>query len=116
MKIKKNDTVKILYGKDSGKTGKVMKVFPKEEKLVVEGMNVFKRHAKGDGRKRKSEIVDLIKPMHVAKVMLLCPSCKKATRIALQEGKRICKKCKKDLDQVIEKKETKKEVKKETKK
>ncbi len=112
MKIKTNDTVKILYGKDAGKTGKVLKILPSEGKVVVEGMNVFKRHLKGDGRQRQSEIVDLIKPMPISKVMLVCPACKKTVRVGykVEEKKRarICKKCNKNVDKVIEKKETKK--------
>ncbi len=118
MKIRKNDIVKILYGKDAGKTGKVLKIFPAENKLVVEGVNVFKRHLKGDGRKRKSEIVDLIKPMNVAKVMLVCPLCKKTTRIGMENGERVCKKCNKKISEFVEKKEketTKKKVKKTNK-
>ncbi len=97
MKIKRNDTVKILYGKDAGKTGKVVKILPKEDKVVVEGMNIFKRHMKGDGRKRKSEIADIIKPINVAKVQLICPACNKATRIGMEKGERICKKCNKKI-------------------
>ena len=116
MKIRKNDTVKILYGKDAGKTGKVLKVLPKKEQIVVEGVNVFKKHLKGDGRQRQSEIVDLIKPMNVSKVMLMCPSCKKTTRVSLEKDKRICKKCSKNIDNVVEKKEVKQVEKKTVKK
>ncbi len=116
MKIRKNDTVKVLYGKDSGKRAKVMKIFPKEKTLVVEGLNVFKKHVKGDGRKTKSGIVDLIRPMSIAKVMLVCPSCDKATRVSMEGGKRICKKCTKKIDGVIKKEEKKKVEKTEKKK
>jgi large subunit ribosomal protein L24 len=118
IKIRKNDIVKVLYGKDAGKTGKVLKVVAKENKVVIEGLNIFKKHLKGDGRQRQSEIVDLIKPVDVAKVMLVCPACKKPTRIGLDNGKRICKKCNKKVDNVVvEKKEEKKPaVKKVTKK
>jgi large subunit ribosomal protein L24 len=114
MKIRKNDTVKILYGKDAGKTGKVLKIFPSEGKVVVEGMNIFKRHLKGDGRQRKSEIVDLIKPIPVAKVQLICPACKKPTRVGMENGERVCKKCSKKVGDVIaaEKKEKKVDTKK----
>lgn len=116
MKIKRNDTVKILYGKDAGKTGKVLKVLPAENKVVVEGMNIFKRHLKGDGRKRKSEIADIIKPMNVAKVQLICPACGKPTRIGMEKGERICKKCNKKVSEGAEKKEEpKKKVKSKTK-
>ncbi len=108
MRIKKNDIVKVLYGKDAGKTGKVLRVLVKEAKVVVEGVNVYKRHLKGDGKTRQSEIVDLVKPMDISKVMLICPVCKKSTRVGLEraaDGKktRICKKCNKDVDSVEEK-------------
>lgn len=116
MKIRKNDTVKVLYGKDSGKRAKVMKIFPKENTLVVEGLNVFKKHVKGDGRKTKSGIVDLIKPMNAAKVMLVCPSCDKPTRVSMENGDRICKKCKKKVDGVVKKETEKKETGKKEKK
>ena len=120
MKIKKGDTVKILYGKDSGKQGTVVAVDIKNEKVVVEGVNIFKKHIKGDGRTKTSEILSVVKPLDVSKVMLICPVCNKATRVSLRredgKGIRVCKKCKKDIE-VVEKAETeKKEVKKSTKK
>ena len=118
MKIKKGDTVKILYGKDSGKTGAVVAVDLKNQKVVVTGVNLYKRHLKGDGRTRTSEILTIEKPMPVAKVILVCPLCGKTTRIALkrEDGKviRICKKCGKVIEAKeeekveVEKKETKK--------
>ena len=105
MKIKKGDTVKILYGKDSGKRGVVVAVDLKNDKVVVEGLNLYKRHLKGDGRQRTSEILIVEKPFPVSKVMLICPSCDKPTRIKKiihENGKRdrICKKC----DQIIDRK------------
>jgi large subunit ribosomal protein L24 len=117
MKIKKGDTVKILYGKDSGKTGKVLRVVDKESKIVVDGVNVYKKHIKGDGQKRTSEIVEVVKPMNVAKVMIVCPECSKTTKIGMKiiDGKkmRICKKCGKvfELNNVAEVKVEKSEKK-----
>jgi large subunit ribosomal protein L24 len=118
MKIKKGDTVKILYGKDSGKTGSVVAVDLKNQKVVVTGVNLYKRHLKGDGRTRTSEILTIEKPIPVSKVILVCPSCGKTTRIGLKrEGDkvvRICKKCGKVIEAKreekieIEKKEFKK--------
>ncbi len=118
MKIKKGDTVKILYGRDSGKTGPVVAVDLKNQKVVVTGINLYKRHLKGDGKTRTSEILTIEKPMSVSKVMLVCPLCGKTTRVALKrEGDkimRICKKCgkvieaKKEEKVEVEKKETKK--------
>jgi large subunit ribosomal protein L24 len=110
MKIKKGDTVKILYGKDSGKKGSVVAVDLKNNRVVVEGVNVFKKHVKGDGRTKTSEIITIVKPLDVSKVMLICPVCGKATRVELkrENGKvvRICKKCGKDVNATVEKKET----------
>ena len=107
MKIKLGDKVKVLYCKDSGKTGLVVKSLPKKDQIVVEGINIYKRAVKGDGRQKQSEIVLINKPLNIAKVMLLCPNCGKATRIAIGEkGNRICKKCSKkiDIDKVVKEK------------
>jgi large subunit ribosomal protein L24 len=121
MKIKKGDTIKVLYGKDAGKQAPVIAVNPKKNTVVADGLNVYKRHIKGDGRNKNSEIVNIVKPMPVSKVMLVCPECKKATRVEMKiEGDkkvRVCKKCKKVIDKVeTEVKEEKKETKKTTKK
>lgn len=119
MKIKKGDTVKILYGKDSGKQGTVVALDIKNKKVVVDGINVYKKHVKGDGRNKKSEILTIVKPLDVSKVILICSNCGKSTRVGLKrEGdkiERICKKCNKVIE-IIEKKKEEKEVKKETKK
>jgi len=118
MRIKKGDTVKILYGKDSGKKGKVVAVDMKNSKVVVEGINIYKRHVKGDGRTKTSEIISIVKPMNISKVILICNNCGKSTRVGIKrtEGvvSRVCKKCGKDIEIVkeVEKKET---VKKESK-
>ncbi len=114
MKIKKGDTVKILYGKDSDKSGRVVAVDLTKRMVVVEGLNIYKRHLKGDGKKRTSEILSIEKPLSVSKVMLVCPMCNKATRVSLRREDnnvvRVCKKCGKDLEtNKIEKEEVKKE-------
>jgi large subunit ribosomal protein L24 len=118
MKLKKGDTVKVLYGKDSGKTGKIVRVMQKSSKVVVDGVNIFKKHVKGDGQRRTSDIVEIVKPMGVAKLMVVCPDCGKTSRVVMKEieGKmvRVCRKCGKSLDavkaekKVVEKKVTKK--------
>ena len=119
MKIKKGDTVRILYGKDSGKQGTVLAIDVKDNKVVVEGMNVYKKHVKGDGKKKTSEILSIVKPMSISKVILICNNCGKPTRVGIkrEEGKveRICKKCNKVIE-VIEKKEEPKKEKKVVKK
>jgi len=116
MKIKKGDTVKVLYGKDAGKTAKVLHVFLKSERLIVDGLNTFKKHIKGDGQKKKSEIAVVVRPMPIAKVQLVCSLCGKPTRVAMkrENGKvvRVCKKCGKTID-VIKEKVEKSKVKKE---
>lgn len=112
MKIKKGDNVKILYGKDNGKHGVVLAI--SNGKVIVEGMNMFKKHVKGDGKEKKSEILTIAKPMDISKVMLICNSCGKPTRVSLKReaGKveRVCKKCGKTIE-VIVKEEVRKEVK-----
>ena len=100
MKIKKGDTVKILKGKDRGKTGEVEKVFPEKGKIVVAGINVYKRHKK-PADKKPGGIIDLIKPLPVSNVMIVCPKCSSGTKVGykIEAGKkyRLCKKCKEVL-------------------
>lgn len=97
MKIKKDDQVKVIKGKDSGKLGKVEKVFSKEGKVLVEGVNQYKRHIKARMQGQKSEIITLTKPLPVTNVLVMCPKCKQPTRLGvkvLKDGKvRVCKKC-----------------------
>lgn len=101
MKLKKGDSVSIVRGKDSGKKGTVQKVFAKEAKVLVEGINQFKRHLKSRMPGQKSEIITLTKPLSLANVQLICPKCKKLTRVGykmLKEEKvRVCKKCNAEL-------------------
>ncbi len=97
MKIKKDDTVKILAGKDRGKTGKVIKVNPKSGKLIVEGLNVYKKHMRPKKQGEKGEIIKISRPMNVSNSMIVCPNCKQATRVGFRLEKdnkfRYCKKC-----------------------
>jgi large subunit ribosomal protein L24 len=97
MKLKINDTVKVTLGKDNGKTGKIEKVFPRKNMVLVNGINMYKKHIKSQGESQPGGIVDITKPMYVSKVALICPKCKKITRVGYQGvGKkkvRICKKC-----------------------
>jgi large subunit ribosomal protein L24 len=106
MKIRKGDTVKVLYGKDAGKKAKVLRSFPLIGKVIVDGVNVAKRHMKGDGKDRASAIVSIVKPMNIAKLQLICPNCGKATRVKIERdeaGKsyRVCKACGKRIDQAV---------------
>lgn len=97
MKLKKGDTVKIVKGKDSGKTGKVERVYAGTGKVLVEGVNQYKRHIKAKTANQKSEIVTITKPLPVSNIALVCPKCKKPTRVGYKMLKsdkvRICKKC-----------------------
>lgn len=97
MKIHKNDQVKIIRGKDSGKLGKVEKVFAKTDKVLVEGVNQYKKHIKARMQGQKSEIITITKPLALSNVLVVCPKCKQPTRVAvkvLKDSKvRVCKKC-----------------------
>lgn len=98
LKVKTGDTVLIHVGKDRGKTGKVLRVFPKEGRLLVEGRNIVKKHVRPRRAGEKGQRVEVPSPMPVARVMLICSQCQKATRVAIRrtpDGKRErqCKKC-----------------------
>jgi large subunit ribosomal protein L24 len=97
MKIKKGDRVLIISGKDRGRKGKVLKVFPKERKILVEGINLVKKHQRPRRSGEKGQIIQLPKPIDVSNAKLICSKCGKATRVGhkIVEGKkfRICKKC-----------------------
>lgn len=101
MKLKKGDEVKVVQGKDNGKTGKIEKVYSREHKVLITGVNQFKRHVKARAQTQKSEIITITKPLPVANVALLCPKCKKQTRVGyMMDGDskvRICRKCGKQL-------------------
>ena len=96
-KIKKGDKVKILTGRDKGKTGKVDRVLAKKGQIIVSGVNVYKKHIKHQSEKQPGGIVELNRPLAVAKAVLVCPKCNQATRVGFslsgKEKQRICKKC-----------------------
>lgn len=98
MKLKKGDTVKIIAGKDRGKQGKIDKTFPKLGKVLIPGVNMYKKHVRPQGEGKPGGIVDSVRPLPVANVALLCPKCGQQTRAGFQVSKtekhRICKKCK----------------------
>jgi large subunit ribosomal protein L24 len=97
MKIKKGDTVLIISGKYRGKTGKVLRVFPKGGKVLVEGVNIMKKHQKPRKTGEKGQVIEMPSPINISNVKLLCPKCGKPTRVGYKiiEGKkyRVCKKC-----------------------
>ena len=99
IKIKKGDTVKITAGKDKGKTGKVEKVLAKDHKILVTGLNVYKKHMKKQ-ENRPGGIIDISRPLPIANVILVCSNCHKPTRVGyfIDKSKtkyRMCKKCQK---------------------
>lgn len=97
MKLIKGDEVKVVLGKDKGKTGKVEQVFTKENAVLVTGVNQYKRHRKARQEGEVSDITTVTKPLAVAKVQLICPKCKKITRVGYKVDKdkkvRVCRKC-----------------------
>lgn len=101
MKLKKGDTVVVTIGKDKGKKGKIERVFPARDAVLVAGVNIVKRHMKKRDEKNPGGIVDIPKSIAVAKVTLVCPSCGKPTRVgylvAKGEKTRVCRKCKRKI-------------------
>ncbi len=112
MKVKANDTVLVLTGKDAGKTAKVLVALPKDNKVVVDGINVQKKHKKARSAQEVSSIQSQSGPIDASNVLVVCPACNKATRVSYKiEGDkkvRVCKKCGAVLDVKKEVKETKK--------
>lgn len=100
MKIKKGDTVKILAGKDKGKSGKVVQVFPKMNRLSVAGINISYKHLRSQRKGTSGQKIEFPSPLYLANTALVCPHCGQATRVAYTpESKdskktRMCKKCK----------------------
>ena len=101
MKIRKDDKVKILAGKDKGKEGKVLKVFKETRKVMVEGVNVVKRHVKPGVVSQEGGIISVEKPVNMSNVMVICNKCSRPVRVGFKiaDGKktRICTKCKEEL-------------------
>ncbi|KKR44960.1 MAG: 50S ribosomal protein L24, large subunit ribosomal protein L24 [Microgenomates group bacterium GW2011_GWC1_41_20] len=101
IKFKTGDTVKITAGKDKGRDGKIEKILTTEEKAVIPGVNLYKKHVKGFGEV-KGGIYDIPRALGFGKIALICPKCKKMTRVGFkfagEEKVRICKKCGKEID------------------
>ena len=97
MRIKKGDTVKVLSGNDKGKTGEVLNVIPKTNKIIVKGVNIRKRHVKPRKQGEEGGIISVECSIHSAKVNVVCPKCGKKKKIGYKEEKgekiRVCKKC-----------------------
>jgi len=102
MKIRKNDTVLVLTGKERGKRGKVYRVNPSANVVVVEGLNMFKRHMKPKPGLAQAGIIEREAPIHISNLMLICPSCNEAVKAGTkrsEEGKkvRVCKSCQEEI-------------------
>lgn len=97
MKLKKGDTVKVLSGNDKGKTGEILEVIPKTERIVVKGINIRKKSVKPRRQGEQGGIIPSEASIHSSKVALVCPKCGKETRIGYaiekDEKVRVCKKC-----------------------
>ena len=97
MRIKKGDTVKVLSGNDKGKTGEVLEVIPKTEKIIVKGVNVRKKHVKARKQGDESGIISVECAIPASKVNVVCPKCGKVTKVGYsvekEEKVRVCKKC-----------------------
>lgn len=97
MKLQKGDEIQVVAGKDKGKTGKIEALFPKLGKVIVTGINQYKRHTKARSQNQPSEIVTITKPLPVSNIQFVCPKCKLITRIGFisenEKKVRICKKC-----------------------
>lgn len=107
--VKKGDTVYVLSGKNRGKKGKVLRVFPKEEMVLVEGINISVKHKKPRSAQQQGGIIKQESPIRSSKVMLVCERCKSPTKvgkIVLENGQkaRVCKKCNEIIDIIKEEK------------
>jgi large subunit ribosomal protein L24 len=107
VKIKKGDIVEVISGRevDKGKRGEVIRVIPDETRVVVQGVNIRKKHQRqvqAQGRTMSPGIIEFEAPVHLSNVMLVCPKCDEATRVRIQredgESRRVCKNCGEPLD------------------
>ena len=96
MKFKKNDEILVTGGKDRGKKGKIEQVLPRSSAVLVAGLNLYKRHLKKKDEKTRGGIIDFPRPIPVGRIAIICPKCKKQTRIHFtdKDKQRICSKCK----------------------
>lgn len=101
LKFKIGDTIKITSGKDKGRKGKIEKIFPKKGKVLAQGLNIYKKHVKGS-QGQKGGIYEVPRPLSFNKIVLICPKCKKMTRVGFKivekDKVRVCRKCGKELD------------------
>lgn len=105
IRIRRGDKVEVIQGRDKGQRGEVLRVLPRQEMLIVQGVALRKKHQRqvqSGGRTMSPGIIQFESPIHISNVMLVCPKCDELTRIGLErqdgERKRICKKCRVMLD------------------
>jgi len=101
LKFKVKDKVEVIAGKDKGRQGEIEKVFPRAGKVIIPGINIYKRHLKG-GAEQKAGRYDIPRPLDWSKIMLICPKCNKKTRVGFKttpEGKvRYCRRCRESFN------------------
>ncbi len=105
IRLKKDDIVEVISGREKGKKGKVLAILPEEASVKVEKLNMYKRHMKGDGKTRQAGIVEQEGKIHISNVLLVCDKCGKGVRTrrkTLEDGKRVrtCSKCGEVIDKV----------------
>jgi large subunit ribosomal protein L24 len=98
LKVKKNDKVRVISGKDKGKTGKVLRIEPDKDKIYIERINIIKRHTRKKGQNQPGGIISKEGPIHLSNVRVICPNCGKLSRVGFEikdsgEKVRICRKC-----------------------
>lgn len=97
MKLKKGDTIKVTAGRDKGREGKIDRVYKKTGKVLLKGINIYKKHVKKNDQMPEGGVVEIPRPLRIANVAFVCPKCKKQTRLGFKiEGMkkiRICRKC-----------------------
>ncbi len=105
VKIRRGDTVEVVRGRDKGMRGEVLRVLPKEDRVVVQGVAIRKKHQRqvqAGGRTMNPGIIQFEAPIHISNVMLVCPKCDQPTRVGIQrqdgERHRVCKKCESLID------------------
>lgn len=108
MKIKTNDKVKVIAGKDKGKKGKVIKVISEKNRVIVDGVNFMKKHIKARKSGEKGQKITVATSINISNIALICPKCNKQTRVGHlvlenKEKHRVCRKCKENIDAQVEK-------------
>jgi len=102
LKIKKGDKVRVLAGKDKGKEGEIIQVFPKLNKAVVDKVNIYKKHLRGQKRGQAGQTIEFSAPVYVSNLGLICQQCGKVIRVGFKKSSdgtkvRMCKKCKRSI-------------------